>query len=92
MDIARNAATPAPTPTGDGGGGMRALVGDDRGRVGGRDGRDGPADSGDACRRDGGPEWKDGEPPDESVEDLKGWTALMDGLRIASGPAAEGSS
>jgi hypothetical protein len=57
--------------------------------IGGRDGRLGPAaDSGECLRLEDAPEWRDGDPPDESVADLKGWIALMDGRRMGRGAGA----
>ena len=70
-------------PIGDGG---TRVVGD---RV--ADGT-GPADErGEGWRREGEGECSEGE-PEERVEALKGWTGLMLGRRIGSGPGADGRS
>ena len=58
---------------------------------GGREGRLGPPagpDSGECLRLEDTPEceWRDGDPPEESVADLKGWIALMEGRRMGRGP------
>lgn len=47
-------------------------------------GRATPLASGEGWRREGEGEWIEGE-PEESVEDLNGWTVLMFGLRMGSG-------
>lgn len=68
---------------------------------GGRDGRLGPpADpaKGECLRLDETPECREGEPPEESVADLKGWIVLMEGRLMGRGPgdgdvaAASGSA
>jgi hypothetical protein len=77
------------TPIGEGG--TREELGEVCVGRAGRLGRATPLASGDGWRREGEGEWIEGE-PEESVEDLNGWTGLMFGLRMGSGPGAEGRS
>ena len=76
----------APAPIGDGGCPREAL-----GECVGREGNEGPEDRGELCLRDGDGECMEGE-PEESVDDLNGWTGFNGGRRIGRAPAADEDS